>query len=334
MKRSAFFIIVAIAFAAAAASADYYWVYKGYWGSFGTGESNFIYPSGIAAAPEPEGYVYVADTDNHRIQYFLETGSIGSFVGKWGSQGRGDGQFNYPVGVAVGRSTEYVYVADRSNHRIQYFTEAGQFLGKWGKWGDLNREFKNPWDVDVAPNGNVYVADATNNRIQYFTSSGSFLGKWGEWGSGDGQFIEPRGVAVTPNGRVYVADLGNNRIQYFTWKGSFLGKWGARGSGDGQFESPKGVAVWPFGKFVFVADAGNDRVQYFDASGSFVGSFNGDYLSNPGDVAISQNGSSELKLRVLAFVADTYNNSVRFYGLSTEPAVEPTSLGRVKALFR
>lgn len=336
MRRSAFFIIVAIAFAATAASADYYWVYKGYWGSFGTGESNFIYPSGIAVAAEPEGYVYVADTNNHRIQYFVgmnsKTASIGDFIGKWGSQGLGDGQFNYPVGVAAARSTEYVYVADRSNHRVQYFTAAGQFLGKWGKWGDLNGEFKNPWDVDVAPNGNVYVVDATNNRIQYFTSTGSFLGKWGKWGSGDGEFIEPRGVAVTPDGRVYVADLGNNRIQYFTWTGRFRSKWGARGSGDGQFESPRGVAVWLFGKTVFVADSGNDRVQYFDASGSFVGSFNGDYLSNPGDVAISQNGSSE---SVYAFVSDTYNNRIRFYALcTTEPAVEPTSLGRVKALFR
>jgi tripartite motif-containing protein 71 len=332
MRRSAFFIIAAVAFAATAALADYYWVYDGYWGSFGTGERYFIYPSGIATAPEPESHVYVADTNNHRIQYFLGTGSIGSYAGKWGSQGLGDGQFNYPVGVAVGRNTNYVYVADRSNHRIQYFTVAGQFLGKWGKWGDLNGEFKNPWDVDVAPNGNVYVTDATNNRIQYFTSSGSFLGKWGNWGTGDGEFIEPRGVAVTPDGRVYVADLGNNRVQYFTWKGSFLGKWGARGSGDGQFESPRGVAVWPFGKSVFVADSGNNRVQHFDASGSFVGSFNGDYLSNPCDIAISQNGPKE---PVLAFVADTYNNRVRYYGWTeTEPAVEPTSLGRVKALFR
>jgi len=329
MRRSAFFIIVAIAFAATAALADFYWVYKGGWGSFGTRESDFIYPSGTAVAPGPEGYVYVADTNNHRIQYFRGTDSIGSFVGKWGLQGDGDGQFNYPVGVTVGRNNKYVYVADRSNHRIQYFTATGQFLGKWGKWGDLTGEFKNPWDVDVAPNGNVYVADATNNRIQYFTSAGSFLGKWGKWGSGDGEFIEPRGVAVAPYGHVYVADLGNNRIQYFTWTGSFLGEWGARGSGDGQFESPRGVAVWPYVKTVFVADSGNDRVQYFDVSGSFVGSFNGDYLSNPRDVAIS--GLSE---RVLAFVADTYNNRIRFYAPCTEPAVEPTSLGRVKALFR
>ncbi len=330
MRCRAFLIIAVFTLATTAAFADYYWGYKNNWGSFGMSDGDFIYPSGIAVAPEAEGTVYVADTNNHRIQYFTWTGSTGSFKGKWGKRGSGDGDFYYPVGVDVVRN--YVYVADRSNHRIQYFTADGTFLGKWGEWGDFNGQFKNPWDVDVAPNGNVYVADATNNRIQVFTSTGSFLRKWGKWGSGDGEFIEPRGLAVTPDGRVYVADLGNNRIQYFDWKGYFLGKWGSRGSGEGAFESPRGVAVWPFENTVFVADSGNDRVQYFDPNGSFLGSFTGAELSNPLDVAIPRNGIWD---RILAFVADTNNNSVRCYGrCSTEDAVEPSSVGRVKALFR
>ncbi len=325
-------VIAAVTALAAATFADYYWSYKGSWGEFGMGDGDFIYPSGIAVAPEPGGDVYVADTNNHRIQYFKGTGySIGSFKGAWGNRGSGDGDFYYPVGVDVARNTKYVYVADRSNHRIQYFTTTGQFLGKWGKWGDLLGEFKNPWDVDVAPNGNVYVADATNNRIQYFSPEGKFRGKWGSRGSGNGQFIEPRGLAITPDGRVYVADMGNNRIQYFTWTGHFLGKWGSRGSGEGAFEYPRGVAVWPFGKTVFVADSGNDRVQHFGPNGSFLGSFTGADLSNPLDIAMPRNGEGQYLVN--AFVTDTYNNRIRYYG-KCEPTVSPASLGRVKALFR
>jgi len=79
----------------------------------------------------PNDTVYVADADNHRIQRFLATGQ---FLGTWGSQGSGDGQFSYPLGVAVAPDGT-IYIADTDNHRIQRFSAAGQFLGKWGSYG-------------------------------------------------------------------------------------------------------------------------------------------------------------------------------------------------------
>jgi DNA-binding beta-propeller fold protein YncE len=51
------------------------------------------------------------------VQYF---NANGSFLGKWGSQGTGDGQFDLPAGVAVDGSGN-VFVADSDNHRIQKF---------------------------------------------------------------------------------------------------------------------------------------------------------------------------------------------------------------------
>jgi DNA-binding beta-propeller fold protein YncE len=67
------------------------------------------------------GIVYVADARNHRVQYFTPSGS---FLGKWGSFGTGNGQFNWPSAVGVTANGARVYVADYRNHRIQYFRES------------------------------------------------------------------------------------------------------------------------------------------------------------------------------------------------------------------
>ena len=66
----------------------------------------------------PDGNVYVAQWGNNSIQKFT---SEGVFVSKWGTEGAGDGQFDYPVAVAVA-SDGSVYVADSDNNRIQKFS--------------------------------------------------------------------------------------------------------------------------------------------------------------------------------------------------------------------
>lgn len=54
-----------------------------------------------SVAVDSSGYVYVADTANHRIQKF---DSVGNFITKWGSKGTGDGEFDHPIGIAVDSS--------------------------------------------------------------------------------------------------------------------------------------------------------------------------------------------------------------------------------------
>jgi DNA-binding beta-propeller fold protein YncE len=65
-----------------------------------------------------DGSVYVADRINNRIQKFT---SEGVFVTKWGAEGTGDGQFQWPWGVAAA-SDGSIYVADTGNLRIQKFS--------------------------------------------------------------------------------------------------------------------------------------------------------------------------------------------------------------------
>ena len=88
---------------------------------------------GVGATPHG-GRGVGADRGNRRIQCFSATGQ---FLGKWGSEGSGDGQFYIPNGVAVAPNGR-VYVADSGNNRIQAFgtTYPVTWRGEY---------FANPW---------------------------------------------------------------------------------------------------------------------------------------------------------------------------------------------
>jgi DNA-binding beta-propeller fold protein YncE len=157
-----------------------------------------------------------------------------------------------------------VYVADTSNHRIQYFDADGAFLGQWGGEGRGYGQFEGAQGVAAAPDGTVYVADLGNHRVQFFTADGTYLGQWATEGMG---FISgPTSVAVGPDGKtVYVTVRHRDHILLFDAAWSFSSQWGNEGSNPGEFKRPDGVAVAPDGT-VYVVDQGNNRVQAFCVS--------------------------------------------------------------------
>jgi sugar lactone lactonase YvrE len=121
----------------------------------------FQFPEGIAV--DASDNVYVADTDNHRIQKF---DSNGTFITKWGYYGDRDGEFSWPNRIAVDASGN-VYVTDY--HRVQKFDSNGTFITKWGHFGHQFGEFEGPQGVAVDALGYVYVPDS-RNRVQKFSS--------------------------------------------------------------------------------------------------------------------------------------------------------------------
>ena len=228
------------------------------------------------------------------------------FVAKWGTNGTGDGEFDYPFKIALNAVGE-VYVSDAGNRRIEKFDSDGNFITKWGGPGTALGDFDNPCGVAVDSAGNVYVADNLNHRIQKFDGTGGILGWWGSQGSGDGQFEYPGDVAVDSSDNVYVVDSWNQRIQKFTSSGGFVTKWGSNGTGDGQFVEPWGVAVDASGN-VYVADYGNNRIQKFTSSGVFITKWgnigSGDGLfDGPISVTVDTSGN--------VYVVDYYNHRIQ-----------------------
>ena len=319
MKRIIFILItVSLLFSITGYAQDtYQFVLK--WGSWGSGDGQFIYPGYVAV--DSDGYVYVADSDNKRLQKF---DSNGNFITKWGSFGSGDGQFSVTCGVAVD-SDGYVYVADVYNHRIQKFDSNGNFITKWGSGGGGDGQFSVPYGVAVGSDGYVYVADTNNHRIQKFDSNGNFITKWGSFGSADGQFNVPYGVAIDSDGYVYVSDTYNFRIEKFDSNGNFITKWGSCGGENGQFNYQIGVAVDSEG-YVYVADQSNLRIQKFAPP-----YINVSIDIKPGSFPNSINPRSNGNIPVAILTTDTFNATkvntatVRFGKSGTEAKVSQSS---------
>ncbi|GAA3401468.1 fibronectin type III domain-containing protein [Paenibacillus hodogayensis] len=177
----------------------------------GTAAGEFNLPEGVAV--DGSGNIYVADTQNNRVQKLTISNGQWSVWGKSGNQsGNALGEFYKPTGVAVD-SAGNVYVGDTSNNRIQ---KRDAVTGQWSEWkkGGQSRDFRSPHQVTVDGSGNVYVADVANNRIHKLTASTNTWRLWGEEeGSALGQFSNPHGIAVDASGAIYVADTNNQRVQ-------------------------------------------------------------------------------------------------------------------------
>ncbi|CAG7785220.1 unnamed protein product [Allacma fusca] len=232
-------------------------------GSRGSDPGYFTWPRGIACGPDSN--IVVADSSNHRIQVFDQTGK---YIKDFGTYGNGDGEFDCLAGVAVNRIGQYI-VSDRYNHRIQVFDPSGRFLRSFGSQGSTDGKFNYPWGVTTDALGFIYVCDKENHRVQVFQSDGTFVGKFGL-----GELEHPHYIGVTSTNKVVVSDTGHHRVYIFDVNGKVIGSIGTEGIEHGQFKLPRGVAVDEQG-YIFVGDSGNNRIQIFNPDGLHIRSFGG-----------------------------------------------------------
>ena len=159
------------------------------------------------------GNIFVADTDNNRIEAFDNNGG---FLTKFATQ-------TPPDDVAVDE-TGNVFVVYSSGRVDKFITAGGGHYAlerSWGGVGSLPGQFNQPLGIAVDAAGNVYVADTGNNRIQKFNGSGSLLALFGTGpGSSNSEFNSPVSIDVGSRGDVYVADLNNDRVQVFNQDGT------------------------------------------------------------------------------------------------------------------
>jgi len=139
-----------------------------YLSSFGNGKGQLNRPVGITI-DRKQNRIIVTEYHN-RVSVFNDNFE---WLLSFGSYGDLNGEFNYPMGVAV--SDGRILVTDCNNHRIQVFTSNGQFLFSFGSKGSEPGFFQEPDGIVVDElTRNIFVADYDNNRVQRFTRNGKF----------------------------------------------------------------------------------------------------------------------------------------------------------------
>ena len=186
---------------------------------------------------DPEGNVYFSDGyNNARVAKY---DADGNWVGSWGERGSDPGQFRVPHGIAADDQGR-IYVADRSNNRIQVFESDGTFvreitladlrrqapvspdyaprIASFGRLpdGSYNSLWPNSICITPGPDPVMFTQDMFPGRIYKMSLDGTVLGYFGRDGQAVGQFGWIHGLACPSANEVWVAELLTWRVQKIT----------------------------------------------------------------------------------------------------------------------
>jgi hypothetical protein len=170
--------------------------FKRMWGAFGNAPDNAP-PSGAAGGPPAPAQL---DTE-----------------------GPGAPTFSNPVHAVKISNDGLVYVADRSNRRVQVFTPDGKYVRQVfiNRAGPSNSSAAGIAFSPDAQQQFLYVADLGNSHVLVLDRKTlQVLYQFGVRGAKPGDFQTPHHLAVDSKGNLYTAEVNpGNRAQKFLFKG-------------------------------------------------------------------------------------------------------------------
>jgi sugar lactone lactonase YvrE len=181
-------------------------------GESGTGLDVFNQPTSVAIAPN--GDIFVAEGHaptfgNSRIMKFDKNGK---FIMTFGRLGPNEGEFRSPHVIAFD-SQGRLFVADRSNSRVDIFNQDGKFLAAW-------KQFGRPSGIWIDKNDRLYVADSESEDAPGKDTNNPGCKRGVRGGSvktgkvdfyippppvSDPRLPPPEGVASDSHGNIYLA---------------------------------------------------------------------------------------------------------------------------------
>ena len=233
-------------------------------GSQGSGDKQFLNPTGVAI--DPDGDVAVADTGNDRVCLLHHDGMRLTWVKAVGKKGTAPGEFSSPTGVAYD-SQGRLYITDTGNNRIQVMNHKGrcavlQTPAMESPMGIAVIDAKEAWTFYTqGPYADrMAVIDQGGQRLRTLTLEGAPLYRITGTDMPDGP-VSLWGCAFDYFGNVIATDTVKGSLRKFDKDLRYIATFGTAGDDDYQFNEPRGIAFnHQFGQ-VLVAE--KNSVQYF-----------------------------------------------------------------------
>ena len=257
----------------------------------GKGEGEAQFAETLFMAFGPDNAIYVADTDNFRIQKFTE---MGGFVFDIQMETESEFRFINPTAIAVGADNSiyvmdwmFVQVSDPSQQKIEgpkvynygpcvhKFDAQGVFIASYpiqdfsqkmapleaaapgldaeGKYALIipQGDTKRTFLLTVDASGNLYICDG--GVIYKLSSTGESVSHYRLAQPGTGHLVHPVDMTIDKVGNIYVVDEKGHRVLRYSAEGKFLQTFGAYGDAAGQFIAPFRIAALTDGTLL-VAD--------------------------------------------------------------------------------
>ena len=239
------------------------------------------------------GNVYIADTNNHRVQVFSCNGDYlfmfsekmnapigicvshkkvfvtqlcGNCINKYkldgklikcvGCAGNGEAHIMLSRGLDVSDRTNNIYVCDCGNHRIQILTEELKYHSMLGI--DLLRY---PLDVKVTRD-RVLVLDDSDSCMFVFDSDHVLTNRLITRGVGK-QTNDPFCFDIDRKYNIIMSDYSNHCVYVFNLEGEQMHKFGKEGQAIGEFYQPWGIALDSTGRIIVVCRKNTNCLQFF-----------------------------------------------------------------------
>ena len=174
----------------------------------------FWQPNAVHTAPNGDIFVAEGHSNNPEVATgrILKFNSQGEFLMEWGEMGSEPGQFMQPHSLAMD-SQGRLFVADRSNNRLQIYDQQGNLLDSWDQFSRISGLYIDENDV-------LYAADSESGSIN--PDQGHWLRgiRVGDARTGEVHYLIPdpipdcrgtctaEGVVVDRNGVIYGAEVG------------------------------------------------------------------------------------------------------------------------------
>jgi hypothetical protein len=165
---------------------------------------------------DPEGDIFVADGyGNSRVAKYDKNGR---FIASVGTKGSAQGQLNLPHSITSDAQGS-IYVADRSNRRIEVFDKDLKFKAIYDKVGM-------PWAVCISQGPHQYLYSSNSNldfniaeinqvtgEIYKMELDGTILGRFGKSGKQLGEFSTVHEIDCRNPNELYVSEITSWRVQ-------------------------------------------------------------------------------------------------------------------------